>query len=69
MIMKGGYGAGVTDTDGNIVEPLASLLDYWRLDPADFKGKPEDTREALQQAKRVLGPDKGYSHYAAVPDE
>jgi phenylpropionate dioxygenase-like ring-hydroxylating dioxygenase large terminal subunit len=69
MIMKGGYGAGVTDADGNIVEPLASLLDYWSLDPADFKGKPEDTREALQQAKRELGPDKGYSHYAAVPDE
>ena len=23
MIMKGGYGAGVTDTDGNIVDPLA----------------------------------------------
>ena len=69
MIMKGGYGAGVTDADGNIVEPLASLLTYWELDPADFKGRPEDTREALQRAKRALGPDKGYSHYATVPDE
>ena len=55
MIMKGGYGAGVTDADGNIVEPLASLLTYWELDPADFKGRPEDTREALQQAKRDAG--------------
>ncbi len=33
MIMKGGYGAGVTDTDGNIVEPLASLLGYCRGHP------------------------------------
>jgi phenylpropionate dioxygenase-like ring-hydroxylating dioxygenase large terminal subunit len=56
MIMKGGYGAGVTDAEGNIVEPLASLLDYWSLDPADFKGKPEHTREALQQGKARTGP-------------
>ena len=39
MIMKGGYGAGVTDAEGNIVEPLASLLAYWALDPAEFKGR------------------------------
>ena len=57
MIMKGGYGAGVTDTDGNIVDPLASLLGYWQL--GHFKGKPEDTREAL--AGKRGGPDKGYS--------
>ena len=37
--------------------------------PPTSKGEPEDTREALQQAKRTLGPDKGYSHYATVPDE
>lgn len=69
MVMKGGYGVGQTDKDGNIVEPLASLLSYWELDPADFKGRPKDTRDALQQAKRKLGPDKGYSHYAKVPDD
>jgi phenylpropionate dioxygenase-like ring-hydroxylating dioxygenase large terminal subunit len=69
MIMKGGFGVGSTDKEGNIIEPLASQLRTWDLDPADFKGRPEATREALQQAKRRLGPEKGYSHYAKVPDE
>lgn len=69
MVMKGGYASGVTDADGNIGEPLAGLLKYWDMDPADFKGRPEDTREALQQQKRKLGPDRGYTHYAKVPEE
>lgn len=69
MIMKGGYGAGQTDADGNIAEPLKSQLEYWGIDPADYKGRPEDTREAIQNAKRKLGPDLGYTHYATVPAE
>ncbi len=69
MVMKGGYAAGHTDADGNIAEPLAGLLRYWELDPNDFKGHPEKTREALQAAKRRLGPERGYSHYANVPTE
>jgi len=69
MIMQGGYGVGATDKEGNIQEPLASLLRHWELDPADFKGNPEGTREAIQKAKRKLGPARGYSHYAKVPDE
>jgi len=69
MVMKGGYGVGQTDADGNILDPLATQLRYWDLDPADFVGRPEDTREALQKAKRRLGPGRGYTHYANVPDE
>lgn len=69
MVMKGGYGNGQTDRDGNITEPHASLLRYWEIDPADFKGRPEATRQALQQAKRKLGPARGYTHYANVPDD
>jgi phenylpropionate dioxygenase-like ring-hydroxylating dioxygenase large terminal subunit len=69
MVMKGGYGVGATDDDGNIQEPLASQLRYWEIDPNDFNGRPEDTRVAIQQAKRELGPSKGYSHYANVPDD
>ena len=30
--------------------------------------KPEATRAAIQQAKRKLGPGRGYHHYANVPD-
>ena len=69
MVMQGGYGVGQTDEEGNILEPLASQLRYWDVDPEDYKGLPEDTRVALQQAQRKLGPSKGYAHYARVPDE
>jgi phenylpropionate dioxygenase-like ring-hydroxylating dioxygenase large terminal subunit len=69
MIMEGGYGVGSTDKEGNILEPLASQLRFWDLDPEDFKGRPEDTRKALQQAKRQLGPDRGFTHYDRIPDQ
>lgn len=69
MVMKGGFGVGETDEDGNIKETLASQLRYWELDPAQFKHNPEATREALQQAKRKLGPARGYTHYDNIPDE
>jgi phenylpropionate dioxygenase-like ring-hydroxylating dioxygenase large terminal subunit len=69
MIMEGGYGVGQTDKEGNIIDPLASELRYWELDPADFKGRPEATRAAIQEAKRRLGPSRGYTHYAKVPNE
>ena len=61
MIMEGGYGVGSTDKEGNILEPLASQLRYWQLDPRDFKGRPEETRRALQEAKRKLGPELGFT--------
>ncbi|MGA0839447.1 MAG: aromatic ring-hydroxylating oxygenase subunit alpha [Pseudomonadales bacterium] len=69
MIMEGGYGVGSTDKEGNILEPLASQLRYWDLNPEDFRGAPEKTREALQEAKRRLGPARGFAHYAKVPDQ
>lgn len=68
MVMQGGYGNGATDEEGNLREPLASQLRYWDIDPADYKGRPEDTRIALQQAKRRLGPSRGFGHYDRVPD-
>lgn len=69
MVMEGGYGVGSTDKEGNIVEPQASLLRYWEIDPDDYKGRPQDTRQAIQEAKRRLGPERGYAHYAKVPDQ
>ncbi len=69
MVMQAGYGSGQTDKDGTLREPLAGSLRSWDIDPADFKGNPEGTRAALQAAKRKLGPARGYTHYANVPDE
>lgn len=68
MIMEGGYAAGQTDKMGNIMEPMATELRFWGMDPADFKGRPEDTRLALQKAKREQGPSRGYTHYDNLPD-
>jgi len=69
MVMEGGYGVGSVDKEGNILEPLASSLRQWDIDPADFKGRPEDTRVALQQAKRKLGASRGYTHYDKIHSE
>jgi phenylpropionate dioxygenase-like ring-hydroxylating dioxygenase large terminal subunit len=69
MIMRAGLGVGSTDGEGNIREPLASQLREWGLAPADFQGRPEDTRKALQEAKRRVGPSRGYAHYAKIADE
>jgi len=69
MVMKGGFSNSKCDDEGNIVEPMASLLRYWEIDPADYKDMPEGTREALMNAKRRLGEEKGYTHYPKVPDE
>ena len=60
MIMEGGYGVGSTDKEGNILNPLASELCFWELDPNDFKDRPQDTREAIQQAKRKLGTSRAF---------
>ncbi|MBT5054531.1 MAG: aromatic ring-hydroxylating dioxygenase subunit alpha, partial [Gammaproteobacteria bacterium] len=68
MVMKGGFGVGSTDEAGNILEPLASQLRHWDIDPEDLKGRPEDIREALQAAKRKLGVERGYTHYDKIPD-
>jgi phenylpropionate dioxygenase-like ring-hydroxylating dioxygenase large terminal subunit len=67
MIMRGGY-AGDSD-DGIIHEPFASVLRSWEIDPSAFAGKGRGTREALQEAQRQLGPNRGYSHYSKLADE
>ena len=69
MIMPGGYAGVSRNEDGSIGEPLASILNEWGLNPEDFKGRGDETREALQNAKRSLGPSRGYSHYEKLADE
>ena len=69
MVMQGGFGVGSTDKEGNILEPLASQLRYWDIEPEEYKGRPEDTRVALQEAKRRLGAERGFEHYDRIPDE
>ena len=69
MIMPGGYAGVSKNEDGSIGEPFASILREWDLDPEDFINRGEDTRATLQEAKRNLGPSKGYTHYEKLADE
>jgi phenylpropionate dioxygenase-like ring-hydroxylating dioxygenase large terminal subunit len=69
MIMRGGYAGPTVDNDGYIGEPLASVMREWELDPLDFRNRGEDTRAALQEAKRRVGAKRGYDHYAHMADE
>ena len=69
MIMPAGYAGVSLDKDGSIGEPLRTVLREWALDAEDFKGRPRDTRAALQKAKRELGPARGYHHYNNLADE
>lgn len=68
MIMLGGYGGPAIDKTGVIGEPLAGILREWELDPADFVGRGEDTREALQKARRQHGPNRGYDYFTHLND-
>jgi len=52
-----------------VQEPLDAVLREWNLDPAAFNGRPRDTRVALQQQKRTLGPARGHVHYENLSDE
>ena len=52
-----------------IGEPLASLMREWELDPMDFTNRGEETRAALQVAKREVGKKRGYTHYEKMADE
>ncbi len=68
MIMLGGYGGPPQHIDEVIGEPLATVLGDWGLDPADFAQRGEDTREALQKARREIGPGRGYDYFDKLND-
>jgi len=68
MIMLGGYGGPANHIDEVIGEPLATILRDWDLDPDDFVQRGEATREALQKARRELGPKRGYDYFTRLND-
>jgi phenylpropionate dioxygenase-like ring-hydroxylating dioxygenase large terminal subunit len=42
------------------MEMMKEELEFWELDPNQFRDKPHDMRLALQKQKRALGAAKGY---------
>ena len=61
MIMPGSQPTkslkGETD---EVLERLAPDLEFWELNPEDFRENPRSIREALRARKRELGEEKGF---------
>lgn len=56
--------------DPQKVEPLwAQVLAEWGLDARAFEGRAQAARLALQEARRRLGPERGYRHFAELTDD
>lgn len=47
---------------GEVPAPLDDIARAWGLEPADFKGRTGDIRAAVIEAKRRLGPERGYNY-------
>ncbi|ENO87298.1 aromatic ring-hydroxylating oxygenase subunit alpha [Thauera linaloolentis] len=52
-----------------VPDELAGILREWEIDPEAFGGRVRETRAALQQQKRKLGPARGHTHYDHLSDE
>lgn len=56
--------------DKDQVAPLwADVLKAWDLNPDDFQGRAQEGRLALQQARRTLGPQRGYGYFDKLTDD
>lgn len=56
--------------DANVVKPLwAEVLKEWEINPADFEGRAQDGRKALQEARRRLGPGRGFTYFDKLTDD
>ncbi|GAB4142763.1 MAG: hypothetical protein Tsb0016_11320 [Sphingomonadales bacterium] len=56
--------------DAQQMKPLwAQVLQEWDIDPAAYDGRAQQARLALQQARRRLGPARGYDYFNALTDD
>lgn len=54
----------------NTMLPLwASVLSEWGIDPAEYEGRAQEARQALIEARRRLGPERGYRYFERLSDE
>lgn len=61
MLMPGGSPSrAVRGGEDEIIRQMGEHIQFWGLDPEDFRGRMHDLREALQKQKRLLGKEKGY---------
>ena len=69
MLMPGHLPAKESKNPDLVDFPLDEALKAWDLDPDDFEGKAQNTREAIQKQKKKLAKDRGFWHYEYLTDE
>jgi len=57
------------DSSVDVMPLWADILKQWDLDPAEFAGRAQAARLALQQARRKLGPARGAHYMAKLSDD
>ncbi|MFV8816142.1 aromatic ring-hydroxylating oxygenase subunit alpha [Haliea sp. E17] len=55
--------------DADIMPLWADVLKEWDIDPEEFRGRAQEARVALQQARRKLGPERGFQYFAKFTDD
>lgn len=70
MVMKGSEPTGRDPRHfaGAIPTPLDQMVSVWGVDPAQYTGRARELRAAVAEAKRRLGAERGYAHYAGMTD-
>jgi phenylpropionate dioxygenase-like ring-hydroxylating dioxygenase large terminal subunit len=49
--------------------PLDDIARAWGINPEDYSGHTGDIRQAVIEAKRKLGPERGYTNYKDMSDQ
>lgn len=71
MWMKGHQATSRVETysAGEVPAPLDAIAASWGIDPAAYSGHTDDIRSAVIDAKRRLGPERGFVGYARMTDQ
>lgn len=70
MWMKGHQATTRQDFEsGEVPAPLDAIASSWGVDPADYRGRTHEIRAAVIEAKRRLGPERGFTNYADMTDQ
>ena len=56
--------------DAQQMKPLwAGVLEEWDINPSDYDGRAQEGRKALQEARRRLGPERGFKYFEKLTDD
>jgi phenylpropionate dioxygenase-like ring-hydroxylating dioxygenase large terminal subunit len=70
MWMKGHQATTRVDyASGAVPAILDDVARAWGLDPADYEGRTGDIRADIIEAKRALGPERGFANYKDMSDQ